>query len=78
MAALRNSAVKLTFLLAFLIVASSDMCMKSEARGPTVHWHCSNDLQCQFTCPTCGCRCINTWCHCPKPPSTDNIRIQEP
>ncbi|KAH1253896.1 hypothetical protein AAZX31_04G123100 [Glycine max] len=73
----RNSMVKLTFLFAFFIIAS-DMCMKLEARGPIAHWNCDNDSQCQFTCPTCGCRCINTWCQCPTPPFTDNIHIQAP
>ncbi|KAG5034935.1 hypothetical protein AAZX31_04G123000 [Glycine max] len=77
MNALRNSFVKLAFLLAFFIIAS-DLCMKLEARGPIVRLHCTNDSQCQYSCPTCGCRCVNTWCQCPKQPFVEDIRFQAP
>nr|KYP40158.1 hypothetical protein KK1_038527 [Cajanus cajan] len=52
--------------------------MEMEARGPVVHWHCSNDSECQYNCPSCGCKCIDTWCRCTNPPLTNNVRIQAP
>jgi len=61
----------------FVLFIVADLCMKSEARGPVQRWHCSNDSECQFFCPTCGCKCINTWCQCPKkPPSRNNVGFQ--
>ncbi|BAT92748.1 hypothetical protein VIGAN_07156900, partial [Vigna angularis var. angularis] len=73
---LKNPAIKFAVLLAFLVI-SSDLCMKSEARGPVERWHCSNDSQCQFSCKGCGCKCINTWCQCPtNPPSHAHVGFQ--
>ncbi|CAJ1958795.1 unnamed protein product [Sphenostylis stenocarpa] len=72
----KKSAMKLAVLLAFMVI-SSEMWMKSEARGPVVRLHCTNDSQCQYNCPNCGCKCINTWCRCPIQPFTHNIPLQE-
>ncbi|KAK7322583.1 hypothetical protein VNO77_25971 [Canavalia gladiata] len=76
MSTLRSSAVKVALFIFFII--ASDMRMKSEARGPIERWHCSNDSECQYNCPTCGCRCIQTWCRCPNPPLTNNLRVRPP
>ncbi|ESW20822.1 hypothetical protein PHAVU_005G017400 [Phaseolus vulgaris] len=69
----------LTFLLAFFIIAS-DMCMKSEARGPIVHLHCSSDADCQYRpcADKCGCICIDSLCQCSKPSFLDNVHTHPP
>ncbi|ESW20827.1 hypothetical protein PHAVU_005G017900 [Phaseolus vulgaris] len=77
MEALKNPVIKFAVLLAFLVI-SSDVLMKSEARGPIEHWHCTNDSQCQFSCKGCGCKCVNTWCQCPSPTVADNVVVQAP
>ncbi|RDX79433.1 hypothetical protein CR513_40143, partial [Mucuna pruriens] len=70
----RKCSVTLAFLLAFFIIAS-DMCMEAEARGPIVHIHCSRDIDCDYRpCANiCGCRCIDTYCVCMRPPLTHSI-----
>lgn len=48
----------------FVIV---DMCMKLEARN-VVTLRCHSDDNCEYLCPDCGCKCIDTWCTCPRDP----------
>ncbi|KAK7322596.1 hypothetical protein VNO77_25984 [Canavalia gladiata] len=63
----RKSIVALTFLLAFFIIGS-DMCKKSEARGPIVHYvPCSTNSDCTSnSCiiRDCDCQCVNKLCQC--------------
>nr|KYP59072.1 hypothetical protein KK1_014500 [Cajanus cajan] len=78
----RYSVAKVTFLLAFIIMAS-EMGMKlSEARGPIARLPCDNDKECQVGCrnPFCGCGsvCINNVCQCPPPISTNNVPNRAP
>ncbi|KAG4974596.1 hypothetical protein JHK87_031417 [Glycine soja] len=71
----RHSVVIVAFLLAFSIMAS-DICIKSEARGPIYKSHCDKDFECRVGCHNimCGCRavCIDHVCQCPHPISTNN------
>jgi len=56
------------------------MCMKSEARGPIVHLHCSSDADCQYRpcADKCGCICIDSLCQCSKPSFLDNVHTHPP
>jgi len=56
------------------------MSMKSEARGPIVHLHCSRDSDCDHRpCASCGCKCRNTYCVCQsKPDFSENISTHAP
>ncbi|KAK7322585.1 hypothetical protein VNO77_25973 [Canavalia gladiata] len=59
MEAPRRSVLSLIFVLAFLLIGS-DMCMKSEARGPIVHFkRCSHDRDCSPTSCDCDAIIIN-------------------
>ncbi|CAL0333231.1 unnamed protein product [Lupinus luteus] len=62
----RSSTLKLTILLVFFIIAS-DMCKKSDAKGPVITLPCQNDQQCRSfpRCNECGCKCIvGIGCQC--------------
>ncbi|RDX80039.1 hypothetical protein CR513_39467, partial [Mucuna pruriens] len=76
----KYSIGKLAFLLAFIVIASN-MCMKSEARGPIMRIFCKTDEDCQLGCrgrTACGCaaKCINLICSCP--PASANSFINPP
>ncbi|KAK7334593.1 hypothetical protein VNO80_26353 [Phaseolus coccineus] len=74
----KSSVALLAFSLVFFIIAS-DMCMKCEARGPIVHIHCAKDEDCVYRpCAKCGCKCIKTYCECPRPNFSESIYTHAP
>ncbi|KAK7373751.1 hypothetical protein VNO80_07171 [Phaseolus coccineus] len=77
MATPTKSAIRTVFILLFIIIAS-DVCKNSEARN-VVSLRCHIDDNCQFLCPYCGCKCVDTFCSCEgDPPSFTNNSTQTP
>ncbi|CAN1310806.1 hypothetical protein LINPERPRIM_LOCUS28205 [Linum perenne] len=59
-------AMKLTFVLAILVVFAAGMVMKvAEGRGPIVSFQCKTVLDCTKFCKGCKvCGCRNSLCTC--------------
>ncbi|KAG5106458.1 hypothetical protein JHK82_043428 [Glycine max] len=56
-------------------LVGGNMCMKLEARN-VVTLRCHSDDNCEYLCPDCGCKCIDTWYVCKKSDARNVVTLR--